>query len=61
MRSSFDELSVLARSISTIKTTSAFKNVSVTVGVVDELALHGKSLRPQLVASTGVVLVRVKF
>jgi len=26
----------------TIKTTSEFKNVSVTVGVVDVLALHGK-------------------
>jgi len=28
--------------ISTIKITSEFKNVSMTVGVVDELALHGK-------------------
>ena len=29
----------------TVKITSEFKNVSVTVGVVDGLALHGKLLR----------------
>jgi len=41
----------------TIKVTSEFKNVSVTVGVVDGLALHGKLLLPRLGASTGGVLV----
>jgi len=32
----------------TIKITTEFKNVSVTVGVVDRLALHRKLLRPWL-------------
>jgi len=32
----------------TIKIASEFKNVSVTMGVVDGLALHGKLLRPRL-------------
>ena len=41
----------------TIKITNEFKNVSVTVGVVDGLALHGKLLQPRLGASTGGVLV----
>ena len=43
--------------ISTIKFTSEFKDVSVMVGVVNGLVLHGKLLRPWLGPSTAGVLV----
>ena len=39
-------------SVNWVKITNKFKNVLVTVGVVDGLALHGKLLRPRLGTST---------